>query len=344
MQGAGSPGATMRRLLSAVTLSLPIILACGPEDRGNRDSVTDALSLWGRFAELACTKARNCCEQAQLSSEGLANCEQELPQQTGAADLIRFVGDESIAMDRVLFASCLDEAEKLLDECGKPAPIEACANAIRGLLGAGKACTSPIQCARTEEAALCLSVVAGDEEAAGSAPGVCRDPLRGKRGDACVHTCVETPCLVHLTTRAQPKGRAFCFSEDGLYCNRDVQRCERLHQPGDTCEDSESCGGDAFCNDEHVCQEAAELGDECEYGDECKADLMCSDTAGTCEEWSPVSEDFCAGDWADEPDEADELTDGRAPATSRSPSPGAAFANWRVRTYPVAPWSAHPRP
>ncbi|HEX6242978.1 MAG TPA: hypothetical protein VFZ61_18825 [Polyangiales bacterium] len=287
----------MRHVLPVFTLSLPFILACAAEERGDNASVTDALSLWARYAELACQKARGCCDQEGFSTNALADCETDLVRQTGVDQLIRFVGDESVTMNRALFTRCLEEGQKQLDQCVTPSPIEACVDSIRGALAEGDACESSIQCSNREGSALCLRVVAEEADVTDTTPGICHNQVRGKPGDACVHTCEDPPCLLRLTTREQPEGTAFCFWEDGLYCDRSQDRCAQLVETGQECSSSEACGRDAYCNDDGVCQRRAQAGAQCEFDDECAGSLLCADSAGTCEQASPFDEDFCTGDF-----------------------------------------------
>jgi hypothetical protein len=287
----------MRGTLAATSLTLILTTACAADEPKGGATTTQSIDLWGRYVRIACKKARTCCAQARLDAQGLETCEQDMSRALKLDQLIGSIDDGSVRFDAPLFTRCLDMTEQQVDQCGELEVLPECQNALRGALPAGEKCESAMQCAAPHGAAVCLRVVPNDASEAEEEAirGVCHSDVHGKLGDACSDSCERAPCRTTHTTEREDTPTAYCFLEDGLYCDYVSSRCETLRKLGENCRFSEACVPGTFCADSGTCQVTLSEGQSCEDHDACAEGLMCG-AAETCTPRGFVDEDFCAGD------------------------------------------------
>jgi hypothetical protein len=284
----------MRQLLPLSVLLLGP-LSCAPEPPMGA-TTSQAIGLWGRYVSLSCEQARSCCAEAQLETEALDLCEQELARQLHVAQLLRFVDDGSVLLEGQTFQRCLDQAERRGPMCAGIAPLPDCFDLMHGLRGEGEPCEDGIQCAAPDGAAVCLRIEPEDTDREDT-PGTCHNQVRGALGDPCLDTCTRPPCLTRFTTADPEPALAFCFGEDGLYCDWITQACAALRALDEACSDDDACGADAFCSEAGRCQPRPQRGERCDATSECAQGLVCAGPGDTCALRPAVDEDFCAGDY-----------------------------------------------
>jgi hypothetical protein len=240
----------------------------------------------GNLAEVTatsfCKQLEGCCAGSDPSFD-LAGCEATL--EDAFAPTVELIQNGGAVLDGTAARRCIAELEGSLASCTLEDSLS-CRRALVGTTAAGDACTTSEECREP-----------ADGEGACLSEATCSFRKRARLGDRCDQTCREeselrsgfwpvyeaTVCNLANLSRVE----ASCFRNDGLYCSRSTERCERLLGEGSACT-SGQCEMHLHCSDD-TCRPRGSLGQSCASTQSSAVEPPCADGL-TC-----APDDHCTG-------------------------------------------------
>jgi hypothetical protein len=192
-----------------------------------------------QLEQLACDTLEPCCSVAQLPFDRIACLK--------AFNVRAVASGEGIAFDSAAAQRCLDEFKRATHDCSAfdKSQLPDCNLLTQGTLPLGAACTSSRQCAATPSGAITCYFEAS------ATTGRCslvETGAHAARGEGCDATCLaDGNCEVGASPVGSPLPSGDCYVTDGLYCDTQKQRCERIGNSGDTCSASDGCASGLVC-------------------------------------------------------------------------------------------------
>ena len=203
-QGASTTGGRTS-VLDASTGTIDAAEASTPtRDANAADTRVDSNHFQQALIHALCDNVQACCAAASRAFDP-ANCRRTVVQQFVVA-----LSDTTLTFDSAAAGRCIDAVSRAAQACAS-VDVTPCYSAFLGPEPAGAACASSFECAAGSGGfAICLP------------DALCAQPKRGKLGDECSFTCIESGggerCIdVPFAAGSNPPLGA-CHSENGLAC------------------------------------------------------------------------------------------------------------------------------
>lgn len=275
-----------RSLFGFALVTAGFFAGCSSSGSGGTSNTTPSgpialADLPGVYASAMCDNLAGCCQSEGYAFDP-AKCEAAV---TGFMGLFTgLVNKGTVKYDANAAGTCMAEVPSYAKGCLKQSlGSAACEAVFTGTVPQGGACTQSTEC------------IAPPGGGADCDQGKCVPETRGVAGDPCKWTCTESGSLTTCGGFGADQG-AECFTNDGLYCNTQSQKCEtRVAIGAQGCDGSgESCVDGAYCEGT-ACVAQKALGASCTNDGECNATAYC---AQTCQSKKPLgascqSQDEC---------------------------------------------------
>ncbi len=242
----------------AVYASLGAVLGLSPVacEGGQHAPSVPMQEFAGRLAALVCDQLSTCCEPGVAYDRVL--CKQR------ARAAFDFSQDPLLQYDPQSGGECLAAVHAALMSCtglDRALSHGACATVYRGRSEVGEPCQSERHCVQRS----------GQQR-------VCDRPLRGEGGQC---RLLEAG---RLGDRCGLDERVWCRAADGLYCDPESRRCEKLGGLGKGCSEhqyGQDCAEGLVCSD-GVCGLGHSIGQRCEYFEQCESGAFCDPATFRC--------------------------------------------------------------
>lgn len=276
--------------IAAFTIALALCLSCEDGDgKGGGAGDSGTTGGFDEFIALTCDQARYCCAEGGLSTMPLDDCEAASVEQS---DFARALVRGTAILIEPEYGDCLAmlRASVAANECDFGALAGMCSPFFRGIVAPGGMCDDAVECASNSAGDPVICLRAGD--VAESEPGVCRQPARGRIGEACVISADERSYGTTYGTPDPDPPLVFCDVVDGLYCAFPDDVCKPLLAAGAPCAPLEECELGLYCDT--TCKPKKPEGSACSGTSECALPAFCKD--GACVRLTYADTDICEGD------------------------------------------------
>ena len=267
-------------------LLLPLIGACGGSTAAGPDAaVGGTLGNATPLVDAFCAAARACCAKDGRSLDPLASCEASAAASFGAAQ----VASGTIRVDAPVFDACVAAYQRAATSCTATEAMTACRGMFIGTLSAGASCKQVADCRRDQGPMVCEMIIT--TPGVNPTTGICKPAPRGAENDPCLASCpIGRDCSTGLLSGEPNPPLAFCYEQDGLFCDSD-QTCKRLNPLGAACFYDEGCGTGNHCD--LGCARNLTVGATCQYHNSCGPGYNCP--AGTCAPVPVAVDGTCEG-------------------------------------------------
>src|SRR5581483_6479076 len=129
-----------------------------------------------------CAAARSCCGKAGFPADGLADCENVVPNQVYSVSL---ADSGAVAVDDAALQKCAAAYKDAATTCTINDVLDACRHVYSGTKGQGQPCQAALECRQDQGPMVCFIFNADGVSDAGT----CQPVPHGKAGDECSDTC-----------------------------------------------------------------------------------------------------------------------------------------------------------